>query len=157
MIRLPAAQRCPALLNADRMAHLSAASRSASSATTKGFLPPSSSDTRASRAPAICAIRRPTAVEPVKLMTATSGCATSGSPASRPSPCTTLSAPAGSPASCAMAANSQAVSGVSSAALSTAALPQTSAGNTFQATFAIGVLAAMISPATPIGWRTIDA
>ena len=54
-------------------------------------------------------------------------------------------------------ANASAVSGVSSRAFSTAALPQTSAGNTFQATLAIGVLAAMISPATPSGWRTIIA
>ena len=40
---------------------------------------------------------------------ATSGCSTSGAPASAPRPCTTLSTPAGSPASCAMAANSHAV------------------------------------------------
>ena len=38
-----------------------------------------------------------------------------------------------------------------------AALPQSSAGNAFQATFAIGVLAAMIRPATPSGWRTTIA
>ena len=48
-------------------------------------------------------------------------------------------------------------SGVSSAALSTAALPQSSAGNTFHATLAIGVLAAMMRPATPSGWRTVSA
>jgi hypothetical protein len=46
---------------------------------------------------------------------------------------------------------------VSSAALSTAALPHSSAGNTFQATLAIGVLAAMIRPATPSGCRTVSA
>ena len=49
------------------------------------------------------------------------------------------------------------VSGVSSEAFSTAALPQRSAGKTFQATFAIGVFAAMISPATPSGWRMVMA
>ena len=46
---------------------------------------------------------------------------------------------------------------MSSEALSTAALPHSSAGKTFQATLAIGVLAAMISPATPSGWRTVMA
>ena len=50
-----------------------------------------------------------------------------------------------------------AVSGVSSEALSTAPLPKRSAGKTFQATFAIGVFAAMIRPATPSGWRTVIA
>ena len=38
-----------------------------------------------------------------------------------------------------------------------AALPQSRAGNAFQATFAIGVFAAMISPATPSGCRTTMA
>ena len=36
----------------------------------------------------------------------------------------------------------------------TAALPHTRAGKAFQATLAIGVLAAMINPATPTGWGT---
>ncbi len=51
----------------------------------------------------------------------------------------------------------RASAGVSSDAFSTAALPHSSAGKTFQATFAIGVLAAMISPATPSGWRIVIA
>jgi hypothetical protein len=46
---------------------------------------------------------------------------------------------------------------VSSAAFSTAAFPQTSAGKTFQATLAMGVLAAMISAATPRGSRMVEA
>ncbi len=61
----------------------------------------------------------------------------------------TLSTPPGRPASCAIVANSQEVAGVSSAAFSTAALPQISAGNTFHAVLAMGVLAAMMRPATP--------
>ena len=40
---------------------------------------------------------RPVAAEPVKLTRSTSGCSTSGAPASSPSPCTTLTTPAGSP------------------------------------------------------------
>ena len=47
--------------------------------------------------------------------------------------------------------------GVSSDAFSTAAFPQRSAGKTFHATFAIGVFAAMIRPATPSGWRSVIA
>ncbi len=38
-----------------------------------------------------------------------------------------------------------------------AELPQRSAGKAFHATLAMGVLAAMMSPATPSGWRTIMA
>ena len=64
--------------------------------------------------------------------------------------------PAGPPRA-ASRAKASAVSGVSSEAFSTAALPQSSAGKTFQATFAIGVFAAMIRPATPSGWRIVMA
>ena len=157
MIRLPAAQRWPALLNAERTAASAARSRSASSQTISGFFPPSSRHTFASRAPAACAIQRPTAVEPVKLMRSTSGDSTSAAPASSPSPCTTLSTPGGRPASCASRAKAHALSGVSSAGLSTAAFPQRSAGKTFHATLAIGVFAAMMRPVTPSGWRTVWA
>jgi len=65
--------------------------------------------------------------------------------------------PGGRPASWAILPKIQAVAGVSSAAFRTAALPQIRAGKTFQATLAIGVLAAMIRPATPTGCRTVMA
>ena len=68
-----------------------------------------------------------------------------------------LRTPCGSPACAAICPNIQPVTGVSSAAFKMAELPQISAGNTFQATFAIGVLAAMINPATPQGWRIVIA
>ena len=80
MMRLPAAHRCPALLNAEPIVHVTAFFRSASSQTMSGFLPPSSRQTFASRRPAVSAIQRPTSHEPVKLTTATSGCSTSGAP-----------------------------------------------------------------------------
>ena len=38
-----------------------------------------------------------------------------------------------------------------------AAFPHNNAGNAFQATFAIGVLAAMMRPVTPMGWRAMRA
>ena len=63
----------------------------------------------------------------------------------------------GQPGLGASRAKAQAVAGVSSDGLSTAAFPQSRAGNTFQATLAMGVLAAMMSPATPSGWRTVMA
>ena len=88
MMRLPAAQRWPALLNAEPSVQVTALARSASSQTISGFLPPSSRQVLASRFPAVWAIQRPTSHDPVKLTTATSGCSTSGAPASSPNPWT---------------------------------------------------------------------
>ena len=100
----------------------------------------------------------PTAVEPVKLTTSTSRCSTSGAPASTPEALHDIEHAGGQPGLLRdLARTARPCAGVSSAALSTAALPQISAGNTFHATLAIGVLAAMISPATPQGWRTVIA
>src|SRR5688500_5821482 len=102
-------------------------------------------------------MKRPTSDDPVKLTMSTSGDSTRAAPASFPKPWTTLNTPEGSPASRANRAKAQALAGASSDGFSTAALPQTRAGNTFHATLAIGVLAAMMSPATPSGWRTVMA
>ena len=71
---------------------------------------------------------RPTSVEPVNATFATSGCSTSRAPAVEPGPATTLTTPSGIPASSAIFSNSSAVSGVSSAGLSTTVLPAASAG-----------------------------
>ncbi len=68
-----------------------------------------------------------------------------------------LKTPGGKPASRSSSANASAVYGVSSEGFMTAVLPHRSAGKAFQATLAIGVLAAMISPATPSGCRWIEA
>ena len=75
------------------------ASRSASSKTSCGDLPPSSSVTGTTFAAAAAWISRPTGSEPVNERWSIPGCAASAAPASSPSPGTTLSAPAGSPAS----------------------------------------------------------
>ncbi len=77
----------------------SAASRSASSKTSCGDLPPSSSVTGTTLAAAAAWISRPTASEPVKERWSMPGCAASAAPASSPRPGTTLSAPGGRPAS----------------------------------------------------------
>ena len=121
-------------------------------------MPPSSRQTFAIRSPATLAIIRPTALEPVKLTTSTPGCSTSAWPASAPKPVDEVE-DAGRerrPRS-ARRLNACAVSGVFSDGLRTTPLPHSSAGKTFQATFAIGVFAAMISPATPSGWRIVIA
>ena len=76
-IRERAQQSCPALPNTAIGAAAAAASRSASANTTLGDLPPSSSVTRLIVAAAPAAIERPTSVEPVKAILATSGCSTS--------------------------------------------------------------------------------
>ena len=71
---------------------------------------------------------RPTSVEPVNATFATSGCSTSRCPQTLPGPATTFSTPSGRPASSAIFSSSSAVSGVSSAGLSTIVLPAASAG-----------------------------
>ena len=71
-------------------------SRSASSKTMNGDLPPSSR-LRRLPLPAVAArMMRPTSVDPVKAILSTSGCSTRAAPVA-PSPVTTLTTPAGSP------------------------------------------------------------
>ncbi len=94
MIRFAHTQVWPALRNFEAIAPATAASRSASSNTMNGALPPSSRAIRLT-VPALLAISSlPTAVEPVKLSTRTAGCAVSTSPISSGRPQTTLSTPA---------------------------------------------------------------
>ena len=57
-----------------------ARSRSASSITMAGFLPPISSEIRAWRAAAVAAMREPVSLEPVNEIAATSGCSTMARP-----------------------------------------------------------------------------
>ena len=81
-MREPAVQRSPLLEKIMNSAASSARSKSASSNTMNGLLPPSSMLNFFS--PADCTMRLPVAVEPVKEMARTSGWAHSGSPVSRP-------------------------------------------------------------------------
>ena len=98
-IRERAQQSWPALPNTAPGAAAAAASRSASANTMLGDLPPSSSVTRLIVWAAPAAIERPTSVEPVNAILATSGCSTSRAPQTEPGPTTTLTTPSGSPAS----------------------------------------------------------
>jgi hypothetical protein len=101
------------------------------------------------------AIRRPTSVEPVNAIFATSSCSTSLCPHTEPGPATTFTTPSGIPASSAIRSNSIAVSGVSSAGLSTMVLPAASAGAIFQDAIVSGKFHGVIRPTTPSGSRNV--
>ena len=107
-IRERAQQSWPALPKTAIGADAAAASRSASAKTTFADLPPSSSVTRLIVSAAAAAMPRPTSVEPVKAIFATSGCSTSRLPHTLPGPATTLTTPSGIPASSAIFSNSSA-------------------------------------------------
>ena len=81
-----AQQSCPALPKTAIGAAAAAASRSASANTTFADFPPSSSVTRLIVAAAPSAIPRPTSVEPVNAIFATSGCSTRRAPQTDPGP-----------------------------------------------------------------------
>ena len=156
-IRERAQQSWPALANTAIGAAAAAASTSASAKTTLADFPPSSSVTRLIVRAAPAAIVRPTSVEPVNAIFATSGCSTSRAPHSEPGPATTLTTPSGIPASAAISAKRSAVSGVSSAGLSTTVLPAASAGASFHAAMTSGKFHGVMSPTTPRGSRTVNA
>ena len=156
-MRERAQQSCPALPNTAIGADAAAASRSASAKMTFADLPPNSSVTRLIVAAAPAAIERPTSVEPVKAILATSGCSTRRWPHVRPGPTRTFTTPSGSPASRAISAKRSAVNGVSSAGLSTTVLPAASAGPSFQAAIVSGKFHGVMRPTTPTGSRTVQA
>ena len=135
---MAAVQSWPQLANAPTIAPSAAASRSASSNTTNGALPPSSRCTRLTVSAASRMTCVPVRVEPVTEISATSGWRASAAPASAPGPGTTLRIPGGTPASSARWPSMIAVSGVSSDGLSTTALPAASAGPIFHAAMLSG-------------------
>ncbi len=95
----------------------------------------------------------PVLLSPVKEISGTSGCLTSASPASSPSPLTRLKTPCGRPASSKIPAHSDAESGVNSAGFKTTVLPVARAGPSFHDSSMNGVFQGVMSPATPIGLR----
>jgi len=80
------------------MAADTACSRSASSNTSSGDLPPSSIVTRLREPAAVCITFLPVDTEPVSDTLATPGCSASSAPV-LPRPCSTLNTPGGTPAS----------------------------------------------------------
>ena len=98
--REEAVQRWPVWKKAPLTAHSTAILRSASSSTTRGFLPPISSWSFfiGSLSMQVAAMRRPVATEPVKEIPATSLWRSIASPTTEPRPMTRLKTPAGRPA-----------------------------------------------------------
>ncbi len=127
-------------------------SRSASSKTMNGALPPSSSETFFTVV-AHCAIScLPTAVEPVKENFRTSGFWVSSRPTSLARVVvTTLNTPLGRPARSASSARASAESGVSSAGLITKAQPAAMAGAALRVIMALGKFHGVMAVTTPIG------
>ena len=146
-------QRCPLVPKADHTTESSARSRSASSQTTIGFLPPSSRLTRFRVFAARVLISTPVSVCPVKLMSLTSGCSTMALPTSPPEPVTTLTTPSGRPPSSSSSTKRTRQAGVSEAGLTTAVLPLMSAGKSFHPGMATGKFHGVMIPATPMGRR----
>src|SRR5713226_9522641 len=131
----------------------SARSRSASSNTITGFLPPSSKCTRF-RLGAPCAmIAEPVALSPTKPIALIAGCSVRALPASSPMPCTVFSTPSGTPACLTSFASRSAVTGDHSAGLWTTVQPAASAGAIFQVESIKGVFHGVITPTGPIGTR----
>src|SRR5688572_23622801 len=137
-MRLAHTQVWPALRYLEAIAPLTAASRSASSNTMNGALPPSSRDTFFT-VPAHCDINSlPTSVEPVKLSLRTSGLLVNSPPMALALPVTTEMMPGGRPAFSASTHKASAENGVSSAGLITIVQPAAKAGPTLRVIIAVG-------------------
>ena len=144
----------PELRYFDASAPSTAASRSASSNTMNGALPPSSSDSFFSVGADCCIRMRPTAVDPVNDNLRTTGDSHSALPTSidrASSAGTTLNTPGGKPARPASSASASADNGVCSAGLTTTVQPAASAGATLRVIIAFGKFHGVIAAATPIG------
>ena len=100
-------------------------------------------------------MRWPTAVEPVKEILSTPGWSTSAWPALLPRPVTMLTTPGGKPASTINSPSRTAVSGVSSAGLSTTVHPAARAGAILPTAIGSGTFQGTIRPATPTGSRRV--
>ena len=153
--REPHRQICPLFWNALRTRVSRCLRQSLSANTSVAFLPPSSSEVFFSIGPVMPAMRRPTALLPVKLIALVEGCCTMASPTFGPRPLTTLSTPAGNPISAANAANIVAVRGVTSEGLATTVLPAASAGAIFQVNRYSGRFHGLMQPTTPSGKRSV--
>src|SRR4051812_17492453 len=128
-----------------------ASSGSASSKTTTGDLPPSSTDERLSVGAPAAITRLPVEGSPVKQIRFTPGCEESGAPAVSPAPCTTLQTPPGRPAAASAAGGSDREAGAHAERLSTTGVPAGSAGASRQVESISGAFQGMINPVTPAG------
>ncbi len=150
--RLAAVQASPPLRILAAIAPAIATSRSASSRTRNGELPPSSIDALITCGAHSSSSRRPTAVEPVNDSLRTRGSARTASASGAGSAVqTTLTTPCGTPASSSSRAIASAVRGVSCAGLSTTVQPAASAGPSLRVAMAAGKFQGVISSEIPTG------
>src|SRR5210317_1088981 len=150
-MRLAQTQVCPALRYLLTIAPATALSRSASSNTMNGALPPSSIEVRFT-VPAHSDIScLPTSVEPVKVSLRTRGFEVISRPISAVRPVTMLITPAGTPARSASTAKAYADSGVALAGLHTTVHPAASAGAILRVSIALGKFQGVMQATTPTG------
>ena len=149
--RFAQTQVWPALRYFEAMAPATAASRSASSKTMNGALPPSSRLTFFT-VDAHCDIRSlPTSVDPVNDSLRTVGFEVSSAPIGAEGPVTTLTTPGGMPARSASSARARAENGVCEAGRMTTGQPAASAGAHLRVIIAAGKFHGVIEATTPIG------
>ena len=153
-MRLAHTHVCPVFRYLEAINPVTAASRSASSNTINGALPPNSRLTFLT-VPLAWRIRSlPTGVDPVNDTLRTAGLVVSSSPtcgARSFEQVTMLRIPGGTPASSANTASASAHNGVSSAGLTTTGQPAASAGATLRVIMATGKFQGVIAATTPIG------
>jgi hypothetical protein len=150
-MRLAQTQVCPVLRYFEAIAPCTAASRSASSKTMNGALPPSSIDTFFT-VEADCWISSlPISVEPVKVTLRTIGLDVISPPISLALPVTTENTPAGMPARSPSSARASAEYGVSLAGFTTMVQPAASAGPALRVIIAAGKFQGVIAAQTPTG------
>ena len=155
--REPATQLCPLALKILRSTPLTALSRSASSNTMTGDLPPSSNETSAKFSALLRITCRAVSGPPVKLTRSTSGWLVRARPQGSPCPVTTLKTPGGKPASSNTLANSSIGAEACSEAFSTTVLPAARAGPIFTATRNSWEFQGTTAATTPSGSRTVIA
>ena len=149
--RLAQTQVWPALRNLEMRAPVTAASRSASSKTMKGALPPSSIDTFLTVPAHWASSRRPTSVEPVKENFFTVSLPVSSPPMARELPVSTLKTPGGTPARWASSPMASADSGVCEAGRTTKVQPAARAGAALRVIIALGKFQGVMAAHTPMG------
>src|SRR5260370_17842160 len=134
----------------ETIAPSTAASISASSNTTNGELPPSSSPIFFTPTDACWYRIFPTSVDPVKPTKRTAGCSSRTLPIADELPVRILNTPLGTPAFSASATSASAVSGVSLAGFRTTVQPAASAGETLRVIIEQGKFHDVTAPQTPI-------
>ena len=151
-IRLVARQAWPQLKKRPIRTPAAAASRSASSSTMQGSLPPSSRVIFFSCSAALAITFLPVGVDPVRPILRISGWVTIASPV--PVPRTTFTTPSGRPPSISAWMQASVDSGVVLEGLRTTQLPAAIDGATLFAARVSGKFQGTIAPVTPIGRRT---